>query len=202
MATRPKGYGLTRELADKINAKYSIEDEQEIIAWLCDITNVDGPAEEGPDAFRQWLSDGTILCALMDVLQPGICKRPHDVSKIKLQALKGHKANENISFFLQAAQNYGVPSSNLFQTVDLTDGQNMAQVQTGLYNIGSMAQKKKFEGPVIGAKMADENRRDFSQATLQAGKNIISLQMGTNQVASQKGMTPYGLGRQMITKET
>ncbi|CBY14352.1 unnamed protein product, partial [Oikopleura dioica] len=42
MATRPKGYGLTRELADKINAKYSIEDEQEIIAWLCDITNVDG----------------------------------------------------------------------------------------------------------------------------------------------------------------
>jgi len=65
-----------------------------------------------------------------------------------------------------------------------------------------MAQKKKFEGPVIGAKMADENRRDFSQATLQAGKNIISLQMGTNQVASQKGMTPYGLGRQMITKET
>ncbi|CBY36189.1 unnamed protein product, partial [Oikopleura dioica] len=94
MATRPKGYGLTRELADKINAKYSIEDEQEIIAWLCDITNVDGPNEEGPDGFRQWLSDGTILCALMDVLEPGICKRPHDVSKIKLQALKGHKANE------------------------------------------------------------------------------------------------------------
>ena len=40
-----------------------------------------------------------------------------------------------------------------------------------------MAQKKKFEGPVIGAKMADENRRDFSEATLQAGKNIISLQV-------------------------
>jgi len=45
--------------------------------------------------------------------------------------------------------------------------------------IGSMAQKRKFEGPVIGAKMADENRRDFSQATLQAGKNIISLQVSS-----------------------
>ena len=28
MATRPKGYGLSRELADKVAAKYSIEDEQ------------------------------------------------------------------------------------------------------------------------------------------------------------------------------
>ena len=28
MATRPKGYGLSRELADKVAAKYSVEDEQ------------------------------------------------------------------------------------------------------------------------------------------------------------------------------
>lgn len=47
-----------------------------------------------------------------------------------------------------------------------------------------MAQKKKFEGPVIGAKMADENRRDFSQATLQAGKNIISLQVSSIRVVT------------------
>lgn len=59
-------------------------------------------------------------------------------SNSSIEALKGHKANENISFFLQAAQNYGVPSSNLFQTVDLTDGQNMAQVQTGLYNVSEL----------------------------------------------------------------
>lgn len=38
MANRPKGYGLTRELAEKVAAKYSNDDEQEIVAWLCDIT--------------------------------------------------------------------------------------------------------------------------------------------------------------------
>lgn len=34
MAQRPKGFGLTRELDDKMRAKYSLEDEQEIVAWI------------------------------------------------------------------------------------------------------------------------------------------------------------------------
>ena len=34
MATRPKGYGLSRELADKVAAKYSIEDEQGTILTI------------------------------------------------------------------------------------------------------------------------------------------------------------------------
>ena len=98
---------------------------------------------------KVWLKDGTILCALMDILQPGVCKKPHDVSKIRLQvlfelkvfritlsqALRIHKEIENISFFLEAAEKYGVPRHNLFQTVDLAEGQNLAQVQTGLYNV-------------------------------------------------------------------
>jgi len=202
MANRPKGYGLSRELAEKVAAKYSNDDEQEIVAWLCDITQAGPPEAEGPDAFQAWLQDGRVLCALMDCLSPGICKPPHDTSKVRLQALKMNKEMENISFFLQAAEAYGVPRHNLFQTVDLTDGQNLAQVQTGLYNIGSTAQKKGFDGPVIGAKMAAPNVRNFSAEKLNAGRNVIGLQMGTNQVASQKGMTPYGLGRQMITKDS
>jgi hypothetical protein len=202
MSTRPKGYGLSRELADKVAAKYSQEDELEIVAWLCDMTRAEPPEEAGPDAFKVWLKDGTILCALMDVLQPGICKKPHDVSKIRLQALRMNKEYENISFFLEAAVKYGVPRHNLFQTVDLADGSNLSQVQTGLYNVGSTAQKKGFEGPVIGAKMSNKNVRKFDEETMKAGQNIIGLQMGTNQGSSQKGMTPYGLGRQMTMKNS
>ena len=67
MANRPKGYGLSRELADKVAAKYSGDDEQgesalkkvflnksslEIVAWLCDMTRASPPDEEGPDAFK------------------------------------------------------------------------------------------------------------------------------------------------------
>ena len=59
----------------------------EIVAWLCDMTRAEPPEEAGPDSFKAWLKDGTILCALMDILQPGICKKPHDVSKIRLQVI-------------------------------------------------------------------------------------------------------------------
>lgn len=40
-----------------------------------------------------------------------------------------------------------------------------------------MAQKKGFEGPVIGAKMADQNVRNFSAEKLNAGRNVIGLQV-------------------------
>lgn len=34
MASRPKGFGLTRELDDKMRAKYSEDEEKEIAAWI------------------------------------------------------------------------------------------------------------------------------------------------------------------------
>ena len=41
------------------------------------------------------------------------------------------------------------------------------------------------------------NPREFDEDKLREGRNVIGLQMGTNQVASQAGMTPYGKGRQV-----
>ena len=45
--------------------------------------------------------------------------------------------------------------------------------------------------------MADKNVREFDEETLQEGKLVIGLQMGSNMGASQSGMTPYGQGRQI-----
>lgn len=46
--------------------------------------------------------------------------------------------------------------------------------------------------------MAYENRRNFPEEVLNQSNAIIHLQYGTNKVASQAGMTPYGLGRQIL----
>merc|ERR1719277_803608 len=60
-----------------------------------------------------------------------------------------------------------------------------------------MAKKKGFAGPCIGVKVADQNKRNFSDEKLREGQSIIGLQMGTNKCASQEGMNPYGLSRQI-----
>ena len=44
---------------------------------------------------------------------------------------------ENIQIFLTAAEAYGVPRTSLFQTVDLFEMRNMAQVLNCLLQLGT-----------------------------------------------------------------
>jgi len=44
MAHRPDGFGLTAELKKKKDAKYSDEDEQLVVSWICAMINVPPPA--------------------------------------------------------------------------------------------------------------------------------------------------------------
>ena len=53
-----------------------------------------------------------------------------------------------------------------------------------------------FDGPVLGPKESTENKREFDPAALQAGQAVIGLQMGSNQGASQTGMS-FGTTRQI-----
>ena len=63
--------------------------------------------------------------------------------------------------------------------------------------LGRKAGAKGYDGPTIGPKESAEQKREFTEEQLQAGKGVIGLQMGSNKGASQAGMTPYGLGRQI-----
>ncbi|CAI2733671.1 unnamed protein product [Schistosoma spindalis] len=46
-----------------------------------------------------------------------------------------------------------------------------------------------------GPKLAQENKREFTDEQLREGANVISLQYGTNKGASQAGMT---MGKQRM----
>ena len=50
---------------------------------------------------------------------------------------------------------------------------------------------------MLCSRKAQENKRDFSDEQLKAGKNVIGLQMGSNKGASQEGMS-YGRPRQIL----
>ena len=62
------------------------------------------------------------------------------------------------------------------------------------------AQAKGFAGPALGPKEATECHREFTEETLQEGKKVIGLQMGSNKGASQAGTTAYGDTRQIMPK--
>ena len=63
------------------------------------------------------------------------------------------------------------------------------------------AQKNGFEGPEFGPKFSENNPREFSEEVLQEGNKVIGLQMGSNLGASQAGMTPAGLPRQILLEQ-
>ncbi|NWI16849.1 TAGL2 protein, partial [Crypturellus soui] len=225
MANRGPSYGLSREVQQKIDRQYDPELEQVLVQWIVAQCGGDvARPEPGRDNFQQWLKDGTVLCRLINSLHP---RGQGPVGKIQASAM-AFKQMEQISQFLQAAERYGIAATDIFQTVDLWEGEcprgdagggdlgdggadpavaflagkNMACVQRTLMNLGSLA-VAKGEGLFVGdpnwfPKKSQENRRVFSEDKLKEGQSVIGLQMGTNRGASQAGMTGYGMPRQIL----
>lgn len=189
MANRPTGYGMTAAIQRKMDAKYDEEKEQEARAWIEAVLEKELPLGEGGSRdqplgsknFHLALKDGVILCELASTVTGKTIKA--NSSKMAFKQM------ENISKFLTALEQYGVAKSDLFQTVDLYESQNMWQVVCCIHALGRKAQSMGYPGPTLGPKESAKNVREFSEDQLKAGQNVIGLQMGTNKVASQAGMS-------------
>ncbi|CAH1278184.1 unnamed protein product [Diabrotica balteata] len=105
---------------------------------------------------------------------------------------------ENIQRFQAAAKKYGLPEEEIFQTADLFERRNIAQVAISLFSLGRITQKHpEWNGPTLGPKMADENKRNFTEEQLRAHEGELNLQMGFNKGASQSGHGGFGNTRHM-----
>lgn len=177
---------MTAEIKGKMAAKYEVEKEQEARLWIEAILgepldpSVSADEPLGPERFHAALKDGIFLCRLGDAISG-----PVKFNKMKM----AFKQMENINNFLQFCEKYGMNKTDLFQTVDLYENQNMWQVVICLHALGRKCQSKGFSGPVLGPREAAANKREFTEEQLKAGKNVIGLQMGTNKGASQAGMS-------------
>ncbi|XP_069038505.1 transgelin isoform X1 [Lepisosteus oculatus] len=199
MANKGPAYGLSREVQSRIDKKYDPDLEERLVEWImaqCG-SGVSRP-EPGKTGFQLWLKDGCVLSELINSLYaPG--QKP--IKKIQHSDM-AFKQMEQVSQFLQASERYGVVKTDIFQTVDLWEGKDLAAVQRTLMALGNLAVTKNdgnYRGdPNWFHKKAQENRRDFSDDQLKEGQSVIGLQMGTNKGASQAGMTGYGRPRQII----
>merc|ERR1712243_59830 len=191
MAYHGPSYGLSRECAVKSQAKFSPERAKQCVEWIEEVTKskVEMEIKDQID-FAELLKDGSVLCQLINAIQPGSVK--------KINTMKApFKQRENIEMYLKACAAYGLKEQDLFQVNDLYENKNLYMVVDNLYNLGGMTQKNGWDGPVLGVKQATENKRRFDEEVLKAGQSMIGLQYGTNKGASQAGMTPYGASRQI-----
>ncbi|XP_042190187.1 transgelin-3 isoform X1 [Callorhinchus milii] len=199
MANRGPSYGLSREVEQKIEQKYDPELEGRLVEWIIAQCGGDiNRPEAGKTNFQKWLMDGTLLCGVINSLYS---QDEGPIKKIQNSKM-AFKQMEQISQFLKAAEAYGITKTDIFQTVDLWEGKDLAAVQRTLMALGSAAVTKDdgfYKGdPNWFHKKAQGNRRAFSEEQLRKGQNVIGLQMGTNKGASQSGMTGYGMHRQIM----
>ncbi|XP_062844458.1 transgelin-2 [Trichomycterus rosablanca] len=198
MANKGPSYGLSREVQSKIAKKYDPELEERLVNWImAQCGDSVGNPPPGKDGFQTWLRDGCVLCNLINSLHKG----PQPIKKIQSSPM-AFKQMELISQFLAAAEKYGVVKTDMFQTVDLWEGKDLAAVQRTLMSLGSLAVTRDdgcYKGdPNWFHRKAQENKREFTDDQLKEGQAVIGLQMGSNRGASQAGMTGYGLPRQII----
>lgn len=163
------------------------EQEQEILDWIQNVLGEKLPA----GSYEDILKDGVVLCQLINKIAPG------SVKKIQTKGTN-FQLMENIQRFQAAIKKYGVPEEEIFQTADLFERRNIAQVTLCLYCLGRITQKHpEYTGPGLGPKMADENKRTFTEDQLRASEGHLGLQMGYNQGASQSGHGGFGNTRHM-----
>ncbi|XP_067673923.1 transgelin-2-like [Haliotis asinina] len=186
MAYRATKSGLSAETQDKINKKYDVDLACEMLKWVSSMTGESFCTSGDMDNFQETLKNGVILAKLANVLKPGSIP-----AKKLTPSTMSFKQMELIQLALEVFKQMGVKETEIFQSVDLTERVNLNQVVICLQSVG----RKAGHGP----KESKENKRDFSEEQLKAGQNVIGLQMGTNQHASQAGMN---MGKmRMITSD-
>lgn len=177
---RPKGDGLTLEEIYKKESKYDTDFATQVCQWLRDVAahgNVSAPdfGNHSPNSVQEALKDGVFLLQVLQAINPA--------KTIKINSsTMAFKMMENIAKFLEEVEAMGVSKIDLFQTVDLFEGQNMPQVINGLAAFGRKLQTGSYDGPIFGPSAATENKREFTEEQLRAGERLIGLRAGSNQV--------------------
>lgn len=153
----------------------------EAVAWIEAVT---GDKMEG--TFDEWLRSGVVLCKLVNCIAPGSIKRVNKGSMPFMQM-------ENISQFIRVAKNMGL--NDCFDTVDLYKGQDIGNVVTSIHAFGSVVQKiKSYKGPQLGVKLADANKREFTEEQLREARSAQSkLTLGSSGHMERSTVTKQGI---------
>ncbi|KAL6938220.1 hypothetical protein ACO0RG_004764 [Hanseniaspora osmophila] len=151
---------LDEDLLNKRSAKFTQENINEIQNWIFNDILHKVPESQDQDLI-DLLKDGCVLCELANVLSAGsdsVDGSEAPLIKYKKSAMPFVQM-EQISLFLQFAQQYGVPQDELFSTVDLYENKDPAQVYQTLKSLSRYANAKNPANfPVLGPQLAQKRQ--------------------------------------------
>lgn len=127
-------------IKEKNAGKIKPEFAAEMREW---IEQVIGEPLEG-ESLQEGLKNGIALCKLINAIKPGTIKKIHPPTSVAFKQM------ENISFFLSACKEFGVPPYDLFLTPDLYESANMLSVMGTIAALGGVAKKMGYNGPQFG----------------------------------------------------
>jgi len=153
-----------------------MEVENTVKNWIEEVLGEKLPNEPLKDS----LKDGVILCNLVNRIMKVA------ESKFPVRSKIAFVQMENIVHFINAARELNVPDVENFLTVDLYEGKDMKQVLLCLTSLSRNLYKSgRTDLPVIGPKLAEGTKINFTQEQLDDAKRTISLQYGV--MKSEKG---------------
>ncbi len=188
-ANQGPSYGMSANIKKKLDGKRDHDQECEMLRFIRDMTH-----EEMDMEHPENLKDGKVLCKLINGLLDASRQVKYDPgnSTFKMRA--------NVESFIEGCKKFGLKEQELFQVNDLFEAKNVCQFTQCIYALGRRLQlDPSYSGPILGPKMSEQTRRDFSKEQMDAGKYMHSLQMGSNKGASQSGQS-FGAPRQIINK--
>lgn len=146
MSNRATKAGDAYRTEAKFEQKYDEEEKvgtpQAVLAWIGKVLGSSVPACGGSDwqSIQSYLKDGVILCKFINKLGAT------PAAGFKEKATSSFVAMSNIENFNNAARDYGVPQTALFQTTDLYEPRKatLLNVINCLNQLGFVANSKGF----------------------------------------------------------
>lgn len=105
-------------------------------------------------------------------------------------------SNSSIFLFLYVPMNCSVVAPNIF-SVTIIPTFTVAHPLLILTVCPQTQKHPEYTGPALGPKMAEANKREFTEDQLRASEGHLNLQMGFNKGASQSGLGSFGNSRHM-----
>uniref|UniRef100_A0A2K5MB04 Calponin-homology (CH) domain-containing protein n=1 Tax=Cercocebus atys TaxID=9531 RepID=A0A2K5MB04_CERAT len=184
MANKGPSYGMSWEAQSRIEKKYDEGLEERLVEWIIVQYGPDvGCPDRGRLGFQLWLKNGVIHKLVNSLYPDGSTpvNLPENLPSMVFKQMG------QVAQFLKAAEDYGVTKTDMFQTVDLFEGKDMAAVQRTLMALGSLAVTKN-DGHYRGdanwfMKKAQEHKREFTDSQLQEEKHIRAATEGPPRLA-------------------